>query len=297
MLVAREEAEPMPDTPLTRALEALVAVVQSEGVHVAAQRLERDPTALPGLARCVLEAQRATMTATWELACCPAGDMQYDRLMERLGLGWCSQRPPLTPYNAEPREPHDRFRFSQAYPHPSGIDLPAIMAPIQDAQENLVGLAIWFLKPDWSGLTDLHPKMVTMGEVLGHCVRLRPIHRGLVVAIDLESAAVAHEVTDRSVWLTLTADNLTEHFLPPFGADSRQDVMFWFDDTTRDEALKAARRVARTYRYLNISLMSEEEARRGYPRPLASFDHEEAWDEHERGEALPVYLPPGDSAQ
>jgi hypothetical protein len=253
------------ETPLTEALAALLALAQREGVHAVAARLTAEPDALPGLARAVVEAQRSTMMGIWDNSLAPENDHYgcYEKLMQATGLLWCAFLPPPVIGSGQDAETIDRFRIEgDLVEHPSGERLPAVLAPIQDWNRNITGLVRFFVKPDWSGFTDLEPKFTMMGELNGNTIQLRPPGYATMVAIDLEGAASAYErVPSWPPLVTLTAENLAKHFLPP--PDVRR-LTFWVDAKTFDTALVAARRLYERDGRLDIHFLSD----RGQPRHL-----------------------------
>jgi hypothetical protein len=156
--------------------------------------------------------------------------------------------------------------------------LPALLSPIQDWAGNITGLARFFVKKDWSGFTDPEPKFTMMGELNGNTIQLRPAGYATMVWIDLEGAAA---VWDRvQTWpplITLTAENLAKHFLPP--AEVRR-LTFWVDAKTFDTALVAARRLYERDGRLDIHFLSK----RGNPRHLDEVMTDEVYSQDEEEE-------------
>jgi hypothetical protein len=58
--------------------------------------------------------------------------------------------------------------------HPLGIRLPAILARIDSADCELIGVHLTFLRPDGSGKADVEPRKAALGRVKGGAVRLAP---------------------------------------------------------------------------------------------------------------------------
>ncbi|MGH7155858.1 MAG: hypothetical protein ACREF3_18170 [Acetobacteraceae bacterium] len=140
---ATEPAVEVPDTLLAAALRLLTA----DGMQAAAERLEADPSLLPGLARHVIDARRATALAVWGQA------VPFD------------YRSPVAKALDAAKLPGERlFRKVSGYPHPSRKEMVAAVAPIVGHQGELAGVVLLFVKPDGSGLYAGRDAEIVIGQ-------------------------------------------------------------------------------------------------------------------------------------
>jgi len=245
MLPAPEEPEEMPEeTPLTLALAALADQVRDEGAHAAAARLEADPAFLPGLAKVVHDSRRSTALTVWNEAIPPAGSERFDRAIRALELHFTGQLDTVLPGAPAVGHRVQPFRWVHCAPHPSGVGLPALVASVTDWRGAVAGVALLFVKPDWSGATDLEPKVVLLGDIPGNFARLGlpPTHH-LAVAVSFAEAARMHWSTGGwPTWALLTVDNLASDFWIPPGITS---LVIGYDPATEAAARAAARRLLR----------------------------------------------------
>jgi hypothetical protein len=75
------------------------------------------------------------------------------------------------------------LRSAPACRHPSGIELPAMIARV-DNIDGLIGIHRTFLRPDGSGKANIEPQRAMLGCAAGGAVRLAPAADALMMGCD-----------------------------------------------------------------------------------------------------------------
>ena len=77
------------------------------------------------------------------------------------------------------------LRSAPACRHPSGIELPAMIARVDNIDGELIGIHRTFLRPDGSGKANIEPQMAMLvGCAAGGAVRLAPAADALMMGCD-----------------------------------------------------------------------------------------------------------------
>jgi hypothetical protein len=106
--------------------------------------------------------------------------------------------------------------------HPSGTELPALVALVSDAMGDVSAIHRIFLRPDGSTKTDLEPRSASFGPIAGSAIRLADEAgvRGaseLIVGEGLETSAAAAALLRLPAWSAIAAGNLGWSLvLPPW---------------------------------------------------------------------------------
>jgi Toprim domain len=108
------------------------------------------------------------------------------------------------------------LRFAPKLRHaPSGLSLPAMLAPVVDVQGEIVGLHRTFLAAGGSGKADVSPNKMMLGRCARGAVRLGESGDELVIGEGLESSLTVMEATRRPTWASLSASGMRAVELPP----------------------------------------------------------------------------------
>jgi len=107
------------------------------------------------------------------------------------------------------------LRWARACRHPSGIELPAMIARIDNIDGELIGIHRTFLRPDGSGKGDIKPVKAMLGRAAGGAVRLAPAAETLMVSEGIETALAAMQATGQPAWAALSTSGMTALILPP----------------------------------------------------------------------------------
>lgn len=135
------------------------------------------------------------------------------------------------------------LRFIRFCPHRNGHSDPAMIAPVTDLDNALIGVSATFLRPDGSGKVDLPPneQRQFIGAVKGGAVRLGTLGQPLLVGEGIESVLSAMQLHDHpNGWAALSANGLRTLDLPP----ETQNIVIAIDndDAGIDATLAAYRR-------------------------------------------------------
>jgi hypothetical protein len=116
------------------------------------------------------------------------------------------------------------LRFSLRYRHRLGIELPAMVAPVTNAADELTGVHATFVKADGSGPAFPRPgkgerdlRRQCNGVIRGGAIRLFAYDpdQQLALAEGIESALSASEILAVPAWSTVSAGGLKTLELPP----------------------------------------------------------------------------------
>lgn len=107
------------------------------------------------------------------------------------------------------------LRFLAGCPHPSHCaPLPAMVAMIQDAAGNLIGLHRIFLTVTGNKAA-VDPVKATLGHIAGGAIRLHPPCAEMVVGEGIETTAAAARLTGLPGWSAVAAGNLARSMVLP----------------------------------------------------------------------------------
>jgi hypothetical protein len=172
--------------------------------------------------------------------------------MEAMGLAWCAFPQEFLQHEGRPNFPPLRFRITYSYPHPSGAQLPAVVIPIFNLSGQLTSCLLLFIKSDWSGWADVGPTSAVIGPTPASVIPLRIITRNtLIVAASFETVGKSKMGSEFPIWVTVTADNLAQHFVPP---EDLRKLYILYDDHERAAACTAADRIARLHPQMSVAL-------------------------------------------
>ena len=163
------------------------------------------------------------------------------------------------------------LRFRSDTPHPEGGRLPALLALVQDAAGEPLGVHRTFLSADGSKAR-VEPAKASLGPIWGGAIRLEPLAMGvpLVIGEGIESAASAGHIMGFPGWAGINAGNIAGGLqLPP---EVRHVVVAADPDQAGERsALAAATRWAAEGRRVQIA------------RPTGSGDFNDVLRETEHG--------------
>jgi hypothetical protein len=111
------------------------------------------------------------------------------------------------------------LRFTEQAPHRTGARLPAMLAPVVDADDEQIGVHMTYLRRDGTGKADL-PKEFQRefrGRVHGGAIRLaeHDPNAELIIAEGIETALAAMELFSLPGWSAVFAGGLKTLELPP----------------------------------------------------------------------------------
>jgi hypothetical protein len=109
------------------------------------------------------------------------------------------------------------LRFLRWCPHRNDHSYRAMIAPVTDVDNALIGVSATFLQPDGSGKVDLPPneQRQFVGAVKGGAVRLGPLGELLLVGEGIESVLSAMQLYDYPIgWAAMSANGLRTLELP-----------------------------------------------------------------------------------
>lgn len=98
---------------------------------------------------------------------------------------------------------------------PTGQNLPAMVAPIIDAERKVIAIQRTFLRVDGRGKANVSTPKMTLGPIGNGAVRLGPAGRVLGLAEGVETGLSAMTMFDVPVWCSLSAARLDRLWLPP----------------------------------------------------------------------------------
>jgi hypothetical protein len=111
------------------------------------------------------------------------------------------------------RSPVIRFRLNCR--HPSGIYLPAMIALVLDARENLIAVHRTYLTLD-GHKADVDPVKASLGSFAGGAIRLGRLAPHICVGEGIESSASAGRLLNLPPWSAISCGNLAHRMvLPP----------------------------------------------------------------------------------
>jgi hypothetical protein len=116
------------------------------------------------------------------------------------------------------------LRFTPRYRHRLGINLPAMLAPVVNIDDEQIGVHATFFKSDGSGQAFAKPSRGELdlrrqcnGVIRGGVIRLTPYEPGrdLILAEGIETTLSAMELSGLPGWSTVSAGGLLTAELPP----------------------------------------------------------------------------------
>jgi putative DNA primase/helicase len=110
--------------------------------------------------------------------------------------------------------PPPSLRWAPACRHPSGIDLPAMLARIEDADGALIGVHRTFLEANGAGKAATAPAKAMSGRAAGGAVRLAPGAEMLMIGEGIETSLAAMHATGSPAWAALSTSGLMALVLP-----------------------------------------------------------------------------------
>lgn len=254
---ARIEPPPvaeMEDTPVTVALREIVRIAQRDGIHGAAATLTADNALLRDLTRAVLDQEISTAQALWlnSQECVRGAHDRYGEAMGAMGLAWMAYPEEFLHHQGRPNFPSMRLRKTYAYHQPSKRELPAVVVPVLNNMAQLTAVVLLFVASDWSGWAEANSRVTVVGRAEGCVVPMRAITRNhLTICGTFETLSKGGELS-RGAWITVTAENLARHFVPP---ETLQSLWILHDDHDRDAAIAGGARIAGLNEYIRISLV------------------------------------------
>lgn len=108
------------------------------------------------------------------------------------------------------------LRFHPALWYSPGVYLPSMVAAIEEADGDIVGVHRTFLKPDGSGKAEVKPNKKALGRERGCAVHLTVGAPELVLCEGIETGLSILQATGRHVWVALGTANLGQVRLPSF---------------------------------------------------------------------------------
>lgn len=200
-----------------------------------------EPDILPGLARAMVENDANAAAVLWENSL-PSRNYNsrvsgYEAAMSGMGLGWCIRAGEFIRRHWTPIPAQD-FRLQPHYPHPAGGTTCAIVVPVYSALGQLIGCLLLFTNADLTGWSEKLPTSATVGRVEGATVMLRDAGDELMVAASFETLGKTDMARAIPSWVTVTQDNLANHFTPP----DRIRTLYILHEGDEHEAAKSAAR-------------------------------------------------------
>jgi putative DNA primase/helicase len=109
------------------------------------------------------------------------------------------------------------LRFHARCPHPSGVNLPAMIGLVEHVSHGPTAIHRIFLSADGSGKAAVDPDKASLGPVGGSAVRVAQVRAGqwLVVAEGLETTVSVMHACALPGWAALSAGGIKSLVLPP----------------------------------------------------------------------------------
>ena len=106
------------------------------------------------------------------------------------------------------------LRYREDVPHPAGGRHPALVALVQDAAENALGVHRTYLAADGTKAR-LEPVKASLGPIWGGAIRLAPAAPEIVIGEGIESSASAGLLLGLPAWAAISAGNLGKGLMLP----------------------------------------------------------------------------------
>jgi putative DNA primase/helicase len=143
------------------------------------------------------------------------------------------------------------IRFRPYCPHPARTYLPAMVALVLDARENVMALHRTFLTPDGRKV-NVEPVKASKGSFAGGAIRLDPVAEHILVGEGIETSASAGFLLGLPAWSAIECGNLGWRLVPPEEVRS-VTIACDHDDDGINAAEAAARRWRREGRTVRIA--------------------------------------------
>jgi putative DNA primase/helicase len=184
----------------------------------------------------------------WREAREPRGTIVQDYLF---GRGWTGEIPTALCLGADPAELAHAgiglaipasIRFHPRLWHRSGIELPAMVAAIEDRDGRIVGVHRTWLKADGTSKAGIEPKKMALGRARGCAVHLTAGAPELVLCEGIETGLSILQAMGLRVWAALGTSNIGQVELPGFV----REIIIAADHD--EPGMKAASAAAQAYR-------------------------------------------------
>ncbi|MDE2344701.1 MAG: toprim domain-containing protein [Betaproteobacteria bacterium] len=106
------------------------------------------------------------------------------------------------------------LRYRADVPHPTGGRHPALVALVQDAADNVLGVHRTYLATD-GHKAHLEPVKASLGPIWGGAIRLAPAAPEIVIGEGIESSASAKLLLGLPSWAAISAGNLGKGLILP----------------------------------------------------------------------------------
>jgi hypothetical protein len=106
------------------------------------------------------------------------------------------------------------IRFRPCCPHPARTYLPAMVALVLDARENVMALHRTYLTPE-GRKADVEPNKASLGSFAGGAVHLDPVAEHIVVGEGIETSASAGFLIGLPAWSAIACGNLGHRLVLP----------------------------------------------------------------------------------
>lgn len=137
-------------------------------------------------------------------------------------------------------EPQDRLRYHPALRHPSGIYLPAMVAVVDNADGQFLGIHRTWLHADRNDKAAVDPQKAALGAISGGAVRLTSnLSSVLALSEGIETGLSVLQATSLDVWAVLGTSGLRSVRVPDV---VRRVIIFADRDWPGLSAASAARR-------------------------------------------------------
>jgi putative DNA primase/helicase len=107
------------------------------------------------------------------------------------------------------------LRFRPDCSHPSRARLPAMIALVQGADGDPVGIHRTYLRRDGSAKANIEPPRAALGQVRGGAIRLDPLAAEIVIGEGIETAASAGLLLGLPAWSAVSAGNMGHALMLP----------------------------------------------------------------------------------
>jgi putative DNA primase/helicase len=169
--------------------------------------------------------------------------------------------------------PPPALRWAPRCRHPSGIDLPAMVARVDGIDGELIGIQRTFLRPDGASKAAMGPMRAMLGRVVGGAVRLAPAAELLLIGEGIETCLAVAQACSLPAWAALSTSGMTSLALPT----SVREVVILADNDVNGSGERAARTAAQRWlgegKRVRIALP---------PEPGMDFADVLAWQGHAR---------------
>jgi hypothetical protein len=135
------------------------------------------------------------------------------------------------------------LRWARSCRHPSGVYCSAMIARVDGADGEQIGVHRTYLRPDGLGKAPLNPPRAALGPIKGGAIRLAGSAPLLLVGEGIETCLSAMQACELPAWAAVSAGGLEQLVLP----DIVREVVILVDHDRNGVGQRSADRAARRW--------------------------------------------------